>query len=60
MHVDACLVVSKYVVPGDLVFLATPHNLRVHAVSQVFHRFAEHRIVHQLVEVGLEVAFRLL
>ena len=45
---------------GDLVAFRAPYNLHVHAVPQVFHRFAEHGVVHQLVEVGLEVAFRLL
>ena len=65
VHVDACQVVSKDIIPGergaghqpaDLVSL----NLHIDTVFQVFHRFAAHRVVHQPVEVGLEVAFCLL
>ena len=41
---------------SDLVFLPAPENFHIDAVSQVFHRFAKHRVVHQLVKVCFKLA----
>ena len=45
---------------ADPFGLPAADELQVEAVSKGFHRFAEHRGVHQFVDVGLELAPRFL
>ena len=68
-HMDARHVVSKDCESvkrwtrqqlSYLVGFPVSHYLHVHAVSQVLHCPAKHRVVHQLVEVCFKVTFRLL
>ena len=39
----------------ELVFLVFAHEFDVNALAEVFHRLRKYRVVHQLIEVFLEV-----
>ena len=69
VHVNSCHVGSKDSVPVvigarhqlvDLVIFPSSDYLHIHAVLQILHCFAKHRVVHQLVEVCFKVTFCLL
>ena len=65
MHLDRCQVVVEDVRSGkgragdkasELVFFPCANQLYVYALAKVFHRLSKDAVVHELVEVLLEVA----
>ena len=63
MHMDSCQVVIEDIGPGwagdeapEFVLLVSSHQIHINPPSQVLHGLPEDRVVHQLVEVLLEVA----
>ena len=59
MHLDGSQIVIQDVFPGykasKFVFHTRANQLKFNALAQVFHGFSKYTVVHELVEVLLEV-----